>query len=156
MAEQRRLGRADPEAASVPASRQRHQEVKPHRGGPPSEACGEPGPEPRIPPAQCTQDVGRGGSFLKSPPPPRPPSCFTCHAGAPGECPPSYGAVTLQPGIWGSSRKQEKTVSTAAGRPRQQASLCACVEHVGHVSGTQEGPRPRPACLTEPAVVFTK
>lgn len=72
MAEQRRLGRADPEAASVPASRQRHQEVKPHRGGPPSEACGEPGPEPRILPAQCTQDVGRGGSFLKSPPPPAP------------------------------------------------------------------------------------
>ena len=28
-------GRADPEAAGVQASRQRHQEVKPHRGRPP-------------------------------------------------------------------------------------------------------------------------
>ena len=59
-------------------------------------------------------------------------------------------------GFGGASRKQEKAVSTAAGRPGQQASLCACVKHVGHVSGTQEGPRPRPACLTEPTVVFTK
>ena len=61
-----------------------------------------------------------------------------------------------KPGIWGPSRKQEKTVSTAAGCPRQQASMCACVEHVGHVSGTQEGPRPRLVCLTEPMLVFTK
>lgn len=61
-----------------------------------------------------------------------------------------------QPGIWGSSRKQEKTVSTAARRSQATGLTVRCVEHVGHMSVDPGGAQASAVCLTEPAVVFTK